>query len=157
MKKVTCCAVVVLLMAIFVRPMHANAWKNVAVFKAVHYTLLTDDQKKEMDQAVKMYLDKNPPETILSYVYSTVEKALPLSIPDAVRQKALNHVRTNITADIMKKMISAGLRRNFNVEEICMLSQYDESQLSDELKKKNTSFRLEISGEIGLLLAATSG
>jgi len=157
MKRVTCCVVVVLLMAIFVRPMHVNAWKNGAVLQNVHYTLLTDDQKKEMDQAVNMYLDKNPPERILSYVYSTVEKALPLSIPETIRQKAINHLRTNITADIMKKMISAGLRRNFSADEICALLQYDESQLSDELKKKNDSFRLEISGEIGLLLAATSG
>jgi len=157
MKRVTCCAVGVLLMVIFVHPMHAHAWENAAVLQNVHYTLLTDDEKKEMDQAVKMYLDKNPPETILSFVYSTVEKTLPLSIPEAVRQKAINHVRTNITADIMKKMISAGLRRNFNVDEIYVLSEYDESQLSDDLKKKNNSFRLEISAEIGLLLAAASG
>ena len=157
MKRVTCCAVGMLLMLLFVRPMHACAWKNAAVPQNAHYTLLTDDEKKEMDEAVKMYLDKNPPEIILSLVYSTVEKALPPSIPEAVRQKAINHVRTNITADIMKKMISAGLRRNFNIDEICVLLRYDESQLSDDLKKKNDSFKLEISAEIGLLLAAVSG
>lgn len=157
MKRVACCAIGVLLMVMFVRPIHAHAWKNVAVLQDVHYTLLTDDEKKEVDQAVEMYLDKNPPETILSFVYSTVEKALPPSIPEAARQKEINRVRTNITLDVMKKMISAGLRRNFNVDEICVLSRYDESQLSDELKKKNDSFRLEISAEIGLLLAAASG
>jgi len=54
-------------------------------------------------------------------------------------------------------MISAGLRRNFTVEEIHVLAQYDESQLSDDLKKKSEYFRLEVSDEIGLLLAATSG
>ena len=69
----------------------------------------------------------------------------------------ISHVKSNITPDIVTKMVTAGLRRNFTADEINVLSRYDESQLSDELRAKNDSFKREISGEIGLLLAATSG
>lgn len=116
-----------------------------------------NDEKKAMDEAIQSYLDKNPPEVISVSLYSAIEKQLPPSLPESAREKALRHVRMNITPDILKKMISAGLKRNFTVEEISVLASYDESQLSDDLRKKNDAFKYEVSSEIRLLLAATSG
>ena len=75
----------------------------------------------------------------------------------AAREKALSHLKENITPDILTRMISAGLKRNFTADEIEVLSTYDESQLSDDLKKKNETFKFQVSSEIGLLLAASSG
>lgn len=114
-----------------------------------------NDERKAMDEAIRSYLDKNPPEVLSASICSTVEKQLPASLPESDREKALRHVRTNVTPDILKRMISAGLKRNFTVDEIGVLSQYDESQLSDELKRKIDEFRFEVSSEIRLLLAVT--
>lgn len=114
-----------------------------------------NDERKALDEAVRSYLDRNPPEVLSASICSTVEKQLPASLPESDREKALSHVRMNVTPDILKRMISAGLRRNFTVEEIYVLSQYDESQLSDELKRKMDDFRFQVSSEIRLLLAAT--
>jgi hypothetical protein len=88
---------------------------------------------------------------------SVVEKAQPASIPEADREKAISHFKENVTPDVLTKMISAGLRRNFSAVEIYEISKFDDSQLSEDLKKKNDHFRYEVSSQIGLLLAATSG
>lgn len=157
MKRIIWCAITAMALTMVVRTGHAHVWQNVSATRDVSYTLLNDDEKRDMDQAIRMYLDSNPPETILSYIYSTVEKALPTSIPEADRKKSLDNFKSNITPDIMKKMIVAGLRRNFTVDEISVLSRYDDSQLSDELRARNNNFRREISSEIRLLLAAASG
>jgi len=131
----------------------AFAVQNVSSLLQLH----DGDEKMAIDEAIQLYLAKNPPEALSAFIYSSVEKAMPASISETNRNKALSHIKENVTPDILKRMISAGLRRNFTVEEIHVLAQYDESQLSDDLKKKSEYFRLEVSDEIGLLLAATSG
>jgi len=128
-----------------------------STFAVQNVSSLLQDEKMAIDDAIASYLAKNSPEALSAFIYSSVEKSLPASISEANRNKALNHVKENVTPDILKRMLSAGLRRHFTVEEIYVLAQYDESQLSDDLKKKNEYFRLEVSDEIGLLLAATSG
>jgi hypothetical protein len=113
------------------------------------------EDAKALDEAIRSYLDKNPPEVLSASICSTVEKQLPATLPESDREKALRHVRANVTPEILKRMISAGLRRNFTVDEICVLSQYDESQLSDELQRKMDDFKYQVVSEIRLLLAAT--
>jgi len=116
-----------------------------------------NDDKIEMNDAIKMYLQKNPPEELMKLMCLMIEKSQPVAIPEVDRERVLNHFKKNITSEILTKMISAGLNRNFTTEEIIVLAKYDDSQLSDNLKKKNDFFRQEVSSEIGLLLAATSG
>lgn len=113
--------------------------------------------KIDMNDAIKIYLNKNPPDALSKSLCSAIEKAQPASIPEVDREKALSHFKKNVTPEILTKMISAGLKRNFTAEEIYVISKYDESQLSENLKKKNNLFRYEVSSQIGLLLAATSG
>jgi|GEM_PF-4836542 len=113
------------------------------------------DDKVAMDDAIQLYLEKNPPEIISETVCQAIEKNLPPSLPESAREKALKHIRENVTADIMKRMISDGLKRNFTVEEIGILSKHDELGFSDELKRKNEAFKFEISSKIRMLLAAT--
>lgn len=136
---------------------HADEEKNGLVNQGVAYLSQVSDTKKVINEAIKMYLEKNPPEEISKILYSTAEKAQPLSIPEAERKKTLGRLKENITPEILTKMISSGLKRNFTADEICVLSKYDESQLSDDLKKKNDNFRFEVSSAIRLLIAATSG
>jgi hypothetical protein len=157
MKWNTRSAVVVLSLLAFSCIVHANDQKGVLVSQGVKYLSQANGDKKAINEAIQMYLAKNPPDVLSELMYSTVEKAQPASIPEAERKNALSHIKKNITPEILTKMISAGLKRNFTAEEINVLSKYDESQLSEDLKKKNNVFKFEVSSEIGLLLAATSG
>jgi hypothetical protein len=116
-----------------------------------------NEEKIELNDAIKIYLEKNPPEELSKLMFSTIEKAQPTTIPEVDREKILNHFKENVTPEVLTKMISSGLKRNFTAEEIYVISKYDDSQLSEDLKKKNDLFRYEVSCEIGLLLAATSG
>ena len=115
-----------------------------------------NEDKIEMNDAIKLYLTKNSPEALSILMCSEVEKAQPASIPVVDREKAISHFKKYVTPEILTKMISAGLKRNFTAEEIYVISKYDDTQLSENLKKKNDYFRYEVSNEIGLLLAATS-
>ena len=126
------------------------------------------EQKQELTEAEKIKygmqkrIDRQTAknaqmEREIAELRSLVEKSQPASIPAAARQKVLSLLKENITPDILARMISAGLKRNFTVDEIEVLSKYDESQLSDELRKKNEFFKFEVSRVIGLLLAASSG
>ncbi len=137
--------------------LHASQPRIVMVSQSGDALFDANDEKKAMDEAVRSYLQTNPPEQISASICSAIEKTFPPSLPESAREKALRHIRDNITPDILKRMISAGLKRNFTVDEISVLARYDESQLSDDLRTKNDFFKHEITSEIRLLLAATSG
>ena len=136
---------------------HASDQKSVFGSQGEKNHFGVNEAKIEMNDAIKIYFEKNPPETLSKLMCSEVEKAQPAAIPEADREKAISHFKENVTPEILTKMISAGLRRNFSAEEIYEISKYDDSQLSEDLKKKNDHFRYEVSSQIGLLLAATSG
>lgn len=155
MKKIAFVAAVVMSVVAGVAISHARQPGIVLVTQRGDTLFDVNDERKMLDEAIKSYLDKNPPEMLSASICSTVEKQLPATLPESDREKALRHVRTNVTPDILKKMVSAGLKRNFSVDEICVLSQYDETQLSDELKRKMDDFRCQVASEIRLLLAAT--
>ncbi len=155
MKTITSSIVMLLSLLSFANIACANTQES--TFAVQNVNSLLQDEKMAIDDAIASYLAKNSPEALSAFIYSSVEKSLPASISETNRNKALSHVKENVTPDILKRMLSAGLRRYFTVEEIYVLARYDESQLSDDLKKKNEYFRLEVSDEIGLLLAATSG
>lgn len=146
-----------LFIALFSCVTHASGQKNESVTPGAKYLSHKGGEKQALNEAIRNYLDKHPPEAISQSIYATVEKSQPASIPAAARQKVLSLLKENITPDILARMISAGLKRNFTVDEIEVLSKYDESQLSDELRKKNEFFKFEVSRVIGLLLAASSG
>ena len=90
-------------------------------------------------------------------MYSAIEKAQTASVPDAGRDKVINHIKENVTPEIISKMISAGLKRNFTIPEIIELAKNDDSELSKDLKQKIDIFRYEVSSEIKLLIAALNG
>lgn len=146
-----------LLLVLFTCVSHASGQKSESVTSGARYLSQTSEEKNAMNEAIRFYLEKNPPEIISKTIYAAVEKAQPASVPVAAREKALSLLKENITPDILTRMISAGLKRNFTADEIEVLSTYDESQLSDDLKKKNETFKFQVSSEIGLLLAASSG
>ena len=150
---------VVLLLSMLVLSCISHASDQKSVFGSQgeknHFGL--NEEKIELNVAIKIYLEKNPPEEISKLMCSTIEKSQPATIPVVDREKILNHFKKNVTPEVLTKMISSGLKRNFTAEEIYVLSKYDDSQLSEDLKKKNDLFRYEVSSEIGLLLAATSG
>ncbi|ABK99824.1 hypothetical protein [Pelobacter propionicus] len=134
---------------------HASQPRVVLVTQGGGSLLERDDDRRALDEAISSYLGRNPPELMSASVYSAIEKQLPASLAESDREKALNRIRVNLTPDIMKRMITAGLKRNFTVDEISVLARYDESQLSDELRKKNSDFMIEVSSQIRMLLAAT--
>ncbi|NVN90352.1 MAG: hypothetical protein HXX11_07070 [Desulfuromonadales bacterium] len=146
-----------LLLLVFSSVSHASGQKSESLTPGAKYLSQASAEKNAMNEAIKVYLERNPPEVISKSIYATVEKAQPASVPAYAREKVLSLLKENITPEIMAKMISAGLKRNFTVAEIEVLSKYDESQLSDDLKKKNEIFKFQVSSEIGLLLAASSG
>jgi hypothetical protein len=155
MKKSACLVVVAISLAVAGGVARASQPGVVLVTQMGDSLLGADGEQRALDEAIRGYLRKNPPEMLSAAICSAVEKQLPASLPETDREKALRHVRTNLTPDILKRMISAGLRRNFTVDEICVLAQYDESQLSDDMRRKDVGFRTELSREIRLLLAAT--
>ena len=136
---------------------HASEQENVFDTQGEKKFSQVKEENKAMNEAIKIYLDKNPPQVIAEFMYSTIEKAQPASIPEADRKKALSDIKKNVTPEILTKMISSGLKRNFTASEINVLAKNADSELSEDLKKKNDFFRYEVSSVIGLLLAATSG
>ena len=136
---------------------HANDQKSVLSTQRENDHSQVNEGPKALNEAIKIYLEKNPPKAISELVYSKIEKTQPASIPEADREKMLSKIKTNVTPEVLTKMISASLKRNFTAEEINILTNYNDSQLSDVLKKKNEHFRFEVSSEIGLLIAAISG
>ncbi len=118
-------------------------------------SLLTrDDNRRALNEAIGSYLDRNPPEQMSASLCLAIEKQLPASLDGRDRETALRRIKASLTPDIMKRMISSGLKRNFTIDEITVLARYDDSQLSDELKRKNSEFMMEVSNQIRLLLAA---
>jgi len=135
---------------------HASDQKSVFSSQEVKDRIGAIEEKIEMNDAIKLYLVKNPPEEISKLMCIAIEKAQPASLPETARERIIGNFRKNVTPEVLKKMISAGLKRNFSAEEVFVISKYDDTQLSDNLRKKNNHFRLEVSSEIRLLLAATS-
>ena len=155
MKTITCIAVVVASCATACFAHASQRPEIISVSQTANPLFEARDDKEAMDEAIRFYLEINPPEIISATVCQAIENNLPPSLPESAREKALKHIRENVTADIMKRMISDGLKRNFTVEEVGILSKYDELQFSDELKRKNEAFKFEISSKIRMLLAAT--
>jgi len=136
---------------------HASGQESVFGLHAENGHSQINDGPKELNEAINTYLGINRPVVISEFIYSKIEKEFPISIPEADREKALSKIKSNVTPEVLKKMISAGLKRNFTAEEINVLAKVDDSQLSEALKKKNETFRFEVASEIRLLLAAISG
>ena len=77
MKTLILCTVMLLTTAMVAHPGRAQAWQNVPAVQGVNYLLLADDEKKDLDLAIQIYLNKYPPEALLSFIYSTVENTMP--------------------------------------------------------------------------------
>lgn len=126
---------VVLLLSILVLSCisQASDQKSVFGFQGEKNNFGLNEEKIELNVAIKIYLEKNPPEELSKLMCTTIEKAQPATIPEVDRKIFLNHFKKNVTPEVLTKMISSGLKRNFTAEEIYVLSKYDDSQLSENL------------------------
>ena len=51
---------------------HASGQKNESVTSGVRYLSQTSEEKNAMNEAIRFYLEKNPPEIISKVIYAAV-------------------------------------------------------------------------------------
>jgi len=99
MKWNTCSIVVLLSVLVLSSVSHASDNKSVLVTQNDKNITTVKDQKNALNDAVNIYLEKNPPKLITEFIYSAIEKAQTASVPDADRDKVVSHIKENVTPE----------------------------------------------------------